>query len=91
MLKYLMAAALVVPAFGGAQAAPQSLWDKGAIVMAQGGIETQSGKPDRRDRPRPQRYYCILDSGSSCPASPGRVGGRCRCPNQTGGGQLVAN
>jgi hypothetical protein len=47
-------------------------------------------------RVRPQRYICVVDqSGSiggggqvSCPAKPGRVGGRCRCANVTGSGTL---
>jgi hypothetical protein len=48
-------------------------------------------------RVRPQRYICVVDqSGSiggggqvSCPAKPGRVGGRCRCANVTGSGTLL--
>jgi hypothetical protein len=46
-------------------------------------------------RPRPQRYVCVVpaprDAGRRnyvCPADPGRAGGRCRCPNVTGGGSL---
>ncbi|THV16556.1 hypothetical protein [Rhizobium rhizophilum] len=57
--------------------------------------ETQN--TPRQSRPvRPQRYVCVVDqSGSvggggqvSCPAKPGRVGGRCRCANVTGSGTL---
>lgn len=58
-------------------------------------ITEQSGTPDRQ-RVRPQRYICVVDqSGNiggggevSCPAKPGRVGGRCRCANVTGSGTL---
>lgn len=58
--------------------------------------ETQS-TPRQNTRVRPQRYVCVVDqSGSvggggqvSCPASPGRVGGRCRCANVTGSGTLL--
>ncbi len=58
--------------------------------------ETQN--TPRQNRPvRPQRYICVVDqSGSiggggqvSCPANPGRVGGRCRCSNVTGSGTLL--
>jgi hypothetical protein len=48
-----------------------------------------------QQRPRPQRYVCVVpaprESGRRnyvCPADPGRAGGRCRCPNVTGGGSL---
>ncbi len=74
----------------------QSTWS-GGIQLAQsgeiggGGISGEAGRSDWRQRPRPQRYYCVLDSGGSCPASSGRVGERCRCSNQTGNGRLVAN
>ena len=45
---------------------------------------------------RPPRYVCIIrppssDAGAgrySCPASPGRVGESCRCPNTVGSGKL---
>lgn len=45
---------------------------------------------------RPPRYICIIkpppsdaEAGRySCPASPGRVGGSCRCPNTVGSGKL---
>ena len=58
--------------------------------------ETQNA-PQQSPRVRPQRYICVVDqSGSvggggqvSCPAKPGRVGGRCRCANVTGSGTLL--
>lgn len=58
-------------------------------------ITEQSGTPTRQ-RVRQQRYICVVDqSGNvggggevSCPAKPGRVGGRCRCSNVTGSGTL---
>jgi hypothetical protein len=58
--------------------------------------ETQNA-PQQSPRVRPQRYVCVIDqSGSiggggqvSCPAKPGRVGGRCRCANVTGSGTLL--
>lgn len=68
------------------RSAPQSTWD-----IAQ--LSEKSGKDhdrNRRPRPRPTYYYCVLDEGGSCPSDPGRVGGRCRCTNQTGSGRLIA-
>lgn len=58
--------------------------------------ETQN-TPRQSQRVRQQRYICVVDqSGSiggggqvSCPAKPGRVGGRCRCANVTGSGTLL--
>jgi hypothetical protein len=57
--------------------------------------ETQ-GSSGQSQRVRPQRYICVIDQSSSisgggqvsCPAKPGRVGGRCRCANVTGSGTL---
>lgn len=40
-------------------------------------------------RPPRDRYYCVLESGSSCSVREQRVGGVCRCPNQTGSGRVV--
>ncbi|PLK72030.1 hypothetical protein C0V73_08070 [Rhizobium sp. TH135] len=59
-------------------------------------IETHK-TPRQTQGVRPQRYICVVDqSGSvggggqvSCPAKPGRVGGRCRCANVTGSGTLL--
>lgn len=58
-------------------------------------IQSQS-KRQRQPGVRPQRYYCVIapsgtrnaGSQASCPANPGRVGGRCRCANATGTGTL---
>lgn len=58
-------------------------------------IESQN-KPRQTQRVRPQRYVCVIDQTGnvggggqvSCPANPGRVGGRCRCANVTGSGTL---
>ncbi|MCL6706155.1 hypothetical protein M8R20_03985 [Pseudomonas sp. R2.Fl] len=38
---------------------------------------------------RRDRYYCVLKSGSYCSVDEQRVGGVCRCPNQTGSGRVV--
>lgn len=65
--------------------------DSGDVI-----IESQN-TPRQTQRVRPQRYVCVVDqSGSvggggqvSCPAKPGRVGGRCRCANVTGSGTLL--
>ncbi|MFN3831920.1 MAG: hypothetical protein ACK4SQ_06815 [Allorhizobium sp.] len=59
-------------------------------------ISETDGAPEQSQRVRPQRYICVVDqTGSiggggqvSCPAKPGRVGGRCRCSNVTGSGTL---
>lgn len=90
MLKYLVAAALALSTAASAHAAPQNPWTDGLQLAQSEGVNSQSGHQDRRTKPRPPRYVCVLDNGGSCPASPGRVGGRCRCPNQTGGGQLTS-
>lgn len=69
-------------------------------ALAQSGdviIESQSNRAPRPGM-RPQRFFCVIqppDSADtsmmySCPAKPGRVGGRCRCPNTTGSGTLYA-
>lgn len=54
--------------------------------------ETQN-TPRQTQRVRPQRYICIIEQSGggqlSCPARPGRVGGRCRCANVTGSGTLL--
>lgn len=61
-------------------------------------VISETHETQRQSRPvRPQRYVCVVDqSGSiggggqvSCPAKPGRVGGRCRCANVTGSGTLL--
>lgn len=60
-------------------------------------ISETDGAPEQSQRVRPQRYICVIDqTGSiggggqvSCPAKPGRVGGRCRCSNVTGSGTLL--
>ncbi|MCF1434749.1 hypothetical protein GOZ97_18475 [Agrobacterium vitis] len=52
--------------------------------------------PQQGGNVRPPRYVCIIkppasDAGAgrySCPASPGRVGGSCRCANAVGSGKL---
>ncbi|MGC4408031.1 hypothetical protein D4A92_12000 [Rhizobium rosettiformans] len=68
------------------------------LVNDADGAISESQNTPRQTRPaRPQRYICVIDqSGSiggggqvSCPANPGRVGGRCRCANVTGSGTLL--
>jgi hypothetical protein len=68
------------------------------LVNDTDGAISESQNAPRQNRPaRPQRYICVIDqSGSiggggqvSCPANPGRVGGRCRCANVTGSGTLL--
>ncbi len=59
-------------------------------------IESDSARPMRQPGVRPQRFYCVIDPPDSaqtdmkysCPASPGRVGGRCRCSGVVGTGTL---
>ncbi|MGE8102984.1 hypothetical protein ACQKP1_04760 [Allorhizobium sp. NPDC080224] len=68
------------------------------LVTDTSGAISESQNTPRQNRPvRPQRYICVIDqSGSiggggqvSCPANPGRVGGRCRCANVTDSGTLL--
>lgn len=70
-----------------------------AVAFAQSGgtiVNSQSNRPKPQPGVRPQRYYCAVDPPASakmsgqftCPAEPGRVGGRCRCANVTGSGTL---
>ena len=68
------------------------------LVNDTSGAISESQNTPRQNRPvRPQRYICVVDqSGSvggggqvSCPANPGRVGGRCRCANVKGSGTLL--
>ncbi len=72
-----------------------------AVARADNGnviIESQSGSKPYQPGVRPQRYFCVIEPPDSadtsmmysCPASPGRVGGRCRCPNTVGSGTLYA-
>ncbi|MGV8936347.1 MAG: hypothetical protein ACOH2J_04440 [Allorhizobium sp.] len=61
-------------------------------------IESQSGSTRRQPGVRPQRFFCVVpppasaksDYDYSCPASPGRVGGKCRCSGMVGTGTLYA-
>lgn|GEM_PF-3804356 len=55
----------------------------------QGNTESYTRPANPGPRPRPDRYYCILKSGSYCSVREQRVGGVCRCPNQTGSGRVV--
>ena len=58
-------------------------------------LQSESKRPNQ-PYVRPQRYICVVDRSGSiggggleqCPASPGRVGGKCRCANVTGSGTL---
>ena len=68
------------------------------LINDTNGVIIESQKtPRQTEGVRPQRYICVVDqSGSvggggqvSCPAKPGRVGGRCRCANVTGSGTLL--
>ncbi len=70
-----------------------------AVAFAQSGgtiVNSQSNRQRPQPGVRPQRYYCVIDPPASaksdgqytCPAQPGRVGGRCRCANVTGSGTL---
>lgn len=91
MLKFVMALALMMPqvAIAGEN---QSQWPE-AVEMAQsGGVNSRTGRPYQRETQpdRRTRYYCQLDNGGGCPQTAGRVGERCRCVNQTGGGRLIA-
>lgn len=72
-----------------------------ALALAGSGdviVESQSNRNAPTPGMRPQRFFCVIqppDSADtsmmySCPAKPGRVGGRCRCPNTTGSGTLYA-
>ncbi|GEO84099.1 MULTISPECIES: hypothetical protein [Alphaproteobacteria] len=61
-------------------------------------VESQSNRAPPPPGVRPQRFFCVIqppDSAEtsmmySCPASPGRVGGRCRCSGMVGSGTLYA-
>ena len=61
-------------------------------------IESDSNRNPPPPGVRPQRFFCVIqppDSAEtsmmySCPASPGRVGGRCRCSGMVGSGTLYA-
>lgn len=70
-----------------------------AVAFAQSGgtiVNSQTIRLKPQPGVRPQRYYCAVDPPASakmsgqftCPAEPGRVGGRCRCANVTGSGTL---
>lgn len=99
MLKIMLAAMLAAFSFtDGALAAGQSSWSAG-YEMAQ--ANSRSRTDENRDRPgwrpgwrpgvmRQTSYYCALDNGGGCPSGQGRVGQRCRCAGQTGGGRLTA-
>jgi hypothetical protein len=91
MLKIVMAMALVLPQAAFA-AQNQSLWPSAVETAQSGGVNSRTGRPYQRENQpdRRTRYYCQLDNGGGCPQSAGRVGERCRCSNQTGGGRLVA-
>ena len=61
-------------------------------------VESHSNRNPPPPGVRPQRFFCVIqppDSAEtsmmySCPASPGRVGGRCRCSGMVGSGTLYA-
>ncbi|MBV2185907.1 MAG: hypothetical protein KUL88_15355 [Rhizobium sp.] len=72
-----------------------------AVVLADSDdviIESHSNRNPPPPGVRPQRFFCVIqppDSAEtsmmySCPASPGRVGGRCRCSGMVGSGTLYA-
>lgn len=54
-----------------------------------GNTESYTRPATPAPRPRADRYYCVLESGSYCSVREQRVGGVCRCPNQTGSGRVV--
>lgn len=73
----------------------------GTLHLAQNNntiIESDSVRPRPQPGVRPQRFYCVIEAPDSaqtnmnysCPASPGRVGGRCRCSGVVGSGTLYA-
>ncbi|EHS53154.1 hypothetical protein PDO_4385 [Rhizobium sp. PDO1-076] len=86
----LSSVAGVAQAASRTQADLQLVNDNGDVI-----IQSQSRR-QRQPGVRPQRYYCVIPpSGTrnggaeaSCPASPGRVGGSCRCANAIGSGVL---
>ncbi|MBW8301388.1 MAG: hypothetical protein K0M60_17470 [Hydrogenophaga sp.] len=61
-------------------------------------VESHSNRNPPPPGVRPQRFFCVIqppDSAEtsmmySCPANPGRVGGRCRCSGMVGSGTLYA-
>lgn len=88
---------LVLALIATAAAMPEPL--TAAVAFAQSGGTIVNSQSNRQKPPpgmRPQRYYCAIDPPASarasgqftCPAEPGRVGGRCRCANVTGSGTL---
>ncbi|KPF59796.1 MULTISPECIES: hypothetical protein [Rhizobium/Agrobacterium group] len=88
---------LVIAAPASAEAAASSSLPFVLVNDTSGAISESQNTP-RQNRPvRPQRYICVVDQSSSvggggqvsCPANPGRVGGRCRCANVTGSGTLL--
>ncbi len=81
------------PAISAGQA-PQS----NGIQLAQGDVDVDTRSPRRQPGQRPQRFFCVVQPPASaksnydysCPASPGRVGGKCRCSGMVGTGTLFA-
>lgn len=73
----------------------------GSLELAQSNdttIESRSRTITRQPGVRPQRFFCVVpppasakvDFDYSCPAPPGRVGGKCRCSGMVGTGTLYA-
>lgn len=79
------------------QSAPDGSYELAEVIYG-GDISTKSGKSKPAPGVRPQRYVCVIDPPASartdqkysCPAAPGRVGGRCRCSNTVGSGTLLS-
>lgn len=84
------------PVVGSAQAGGRTQTDLQLVNDNNDVIIQSQSRRQRQPGVRPQRYYCVIPpSGTrnggaeaSCPASPGRVGGSCRCANATGSGIL---
>lgn len=75
---------------------PMSGPEFGSPLLAQNyNSTTRQPRPDR-DRPRRERFVCVVTPPDSarrnrpyvCPAPQGRVGGRCRCSGVVGNGNL---
>jgi hypothetical protein len=75
---------------------PMSGPESGSLLLAQNyNSTTKQTRPDR-DRPRRERFVCVVTPPDSarrnrpyvCPAPQGRVGGRCRCSGVVGNGNL---
>jgi hypothetical protein len=76
--------------------APMSNSESGSVLLAQSFNSTTRETRPGRDRPRRERFVCVVNPPASarrdrpyvCPAPQGRVGGRCRCSGVVGNGNL---